>query len=373
MLLAQFSEAVHGIYDATLSPERWPAALDGVAALSGSRGAIVWAKDAGGWSTPMHSACMAGAMEAYAKEGWARQNPWLESRLEAGFRAGDVYRDLDIVTREEMETKPFYTDFLHRFGLGRQMVAIIYSDLGNPTCLVAHRDMATEPFQTDEMQTHLLVGRHFEQSLRITFEFSKLRTAHHSVSAAFDAVDRPMFIVDERSRPFQINRSAQELMDTYFVHDQGQLKPVSPSEEQAFFNIVQAAHGFAGDDGGEPRPVTLSGKNSKERIVVWGVPLVGASADKLGFTKSQKHVLVVAQPLLRQRLIDPTVIRSAYGLTTGEARLAALLAGGRSVKQAADELGLTEGTTRFVLNRIFQKVGVHRQSELVASILTLAR
>ncbi|MGR7995496.1 helix-turn-helix transcriptional regulator [Xanthobacter sp. ZOL 2024] len=373
MLLAQFSDVVHGIYDATLTPEHWPAALDGIAALAGARGAVVWAKTARGWTTPLYSPSLKEAMNAYVQEGWGQHNPWLQGRLDAGFRVGDVYRDLDLVSIEEMRSNPFYTDFLRRFDLGRQMVAVIYSQLGNPTCLAVHGAMSRAPFQAEEMQTHLMIGRHFEQSLRTTCEFSKLQAEHATMTAAFEAVDRPMFILDEQRHPVQINRSGQDLMDSYFVRDQGCLKPVAPEDEAAFSGVVEGAHRFAGNGEAEPRPITISHKDRTARMMLWGVPLVGASADKLGLGPAQKQVLVVAQPLLQEKSVDPTVIRGAYGLTTGEARLAALLAGGRSVKQAAAELGLTEGTTRFVLTRIFQKMGIHRQAELVSRILQLAR
>lgn len=371
MTLTLFNDAIYSVYNATLCPDHWSSALDDVASLSGSNGAILYAKRSEGWVFPIYSQNVTGAIDAYVREGWSKQNPWLESRTETGFRVGDVYRDLDIVTPEEMSSNPFYTEFLHRFGLGRQMVAVIYSDLGSPTCLVAHREMSKGPFRKDEMDTHLLVARHLEQSLRMSSEFSKINASHESLSHVFDAMDRPAFILDEGQKPLKLNRSAQNLMDNYFVHRESQLRPIMPHEEMAFSNIVRKAHNLMPTDDSKPEPATISGKNGEERLVVWSLPLVGSSADKLGFVRSEKNVLVLAQPLQQNRLIDLSVIRSIYGLTTGEARLASLLAAGRNVKQAAVELGLTEGTARFVLKRIFQKMDIHRQSDLVLKINNL--
>ena len=63
------------------------------------------------------------------------------------------------------------------------------------------------------------------------------------------------------------------------------------------------------------------------------------------------------------------VLQSLYGLTPAEAKLAALLAQGKSLTEAATELHVTQNTARTHLKHIFQKTGVNRQSELVKLIL----
>lgn len=371
MNFLKFNEAVRNIYDVVLSPDRWPATMDSIAALSDSTGAILHAKTPDGWAIPVHSPSIADALEAYVKEGWSARNPWLEHSIDAGFQIGDVYQNLDIVTAEEMERNPFHAEFLARFRLGRHMAALIHSPLGNPTCLVAHRDMSKGPFQKAEVDTHLLVAHHLEQSLRITSQLMQSNMAHQTLSGAFDAIERPAFILDENLHPIKLNPSAEKIIGKYFLEEEGQLTPILQDEKDTFSDIVRKAQNLTRDHGEALQPTAISARNRKERIVVWSVPLGGASADRLGLARSQKNVLVLAQPLKQQRLVDPTVIRSVYGLTPAEARLASLLAGGRTVKQAASELGLTQGSARFVLNRIFKKVGVHRQSELVPSILAL--
>ncbi|MBS7707364.1 helix-turn-helix transcriptional regulator [Chelatococcus asaccharovorans] len=368
-----FSDVVKSIYDATLDVDLWNSALDAVAGLSGSTGAVLYVKGRDGWTFPMHSAQISSALHDYVAEGWSLRNPWLEGRMEAGYRVGDVYRDLDIVTPREMRTNPFYTEFLHKFGLGRQMVAIIYSDIGNPTCLVSHRGMAKGPFRKNELQTHLLVARHVEQALRITSKFVKKEAENRSYAEIFDAVDYAMIVLDGDQRLVKLNREAEALIGNYFNHEKERLAPASREDAHAFTSAIQAAHKIQPGVQDAPHPITIGDRHGEERIVVWISPLVGAAADKLGFMSGKNNVLVLAQPLKRNRVIEPTIIRSIYGLSTGEARLASLLVSGRTVKDAAKELDLTEGTARFVLNQVFRKVGVHRQSELVAQMQELGR
>ena len=62
-------------------------------------------------------------------------------------------------------------------------------------------------------------------------------------------------------------------------------------------------------------------------------------------------------------------LRHVYGFTRSEARLARSLAGGRSLREAADDLGIAYGTAKVCLKTVFEKAGVHSQAQLVARIL----
>jgi DNA-binding CsgD family transcriptional regulator len=64
-------------------------------------------------------------------------------------------------------------------------------------------------------------------------------------------------------------------------------------------------------------------------------------------------------------------LRELYALTVVEARLAAWLAQGKSINEAAAAMGITINTARAYLKRIYDKTGVRRQPELVRVLLSL--
>ncbi|ABS63649.1 alpha/beta hydrolase fold [Parvibaculum lavamentivorans DS-1] len=68
----------------------------------------------------------------------------------------------------------------------------------------------------------------------------------------------------------------------------------------------------------------------------------------------------------------PEIFRKALGLTPAEARLAARLRFGLTLKEAAGELGIAVNTARNQLRSIFDKLGVNRQSDLVRHLTELA-
>jgi DNA-binding CsgD family transcriptional regulator len=71
-------------------------------------------------------------------------------------------------------------------------------------------------------------------------------------------------------------------------------------------------------------------------------------------------------------VVDEKALVSIYGLTRGEAALAAKVVQGKSIESAADELCISPHTARTHLKRIFMKTDTHRQPELVVRILTMA-
>ena len=68
---------------------------------------------------------------------------------------------------------------------------------------------------------------------------------------------------------------------------------------------------------------------------------------------------------------DPQTLRDLLGLTKAEARLAAFLAEGHSLVEAARQLGISHNTAKVHLSAVFSKTGVHRQAQLVSLLASL--
>ena len=64
------------------------------------------------------------------------------------------------------------------------------------------------------------------------------------------------------------------------------------------------------------------------------------------------------------------LLRSHFGLTPSEARLALHLVAGETLRSAEVKLGITYESARTQLKKIFNKTGTSRQAELVVVLLT---
>jgi DNA-binding CsgD family transcriptional regulator len=110
-----------------------------------------------------------------------------------------------------------------------------------------------------------------------------------------------------------------------------------------------------------PRP---SGRRS---LAVLVCPLGGAtSGDALG---RPEVVVFVTDPERRPQL-PADILAKLYGLTPAETRLALLLAGGKRLEEAAEELGISTTTARWTLKNLFRKTETDRQADLVRLLLS---
>jgi DNA-binding CsgD family transcriptional regulator len=83
------------------------------------------------------------------------------------------------------------------------------------------------------------------------------------------------------------------------------------------------------------------------------------------------QVLIVFADLDARRQIDTQPLMDAFGLCASEARLTSLLAGGASIENAAESLGIAVNTARNQIKRVFEKTDTHSQGQLISLVSQL--
>ena len=81
--------------------------------------------------------------------------------------------------------------------------------------------------------------------------------------------------------------------------------------------------------------------------------------------------LVLVVELGRRNRVDPDMVSAVLGLTPAESRVAVGLAEGRSVDEMAGATGNTKDAVYWHLKRIYRKLSISRQAELVRLVLSL--
>jgi DNA-binding CsgD family transcriptional regulator len=120
---------------------------------------------------------------------------------------------------------------------------------------------------------------------------------------------------------------------------------------------------------GEPKgsPITRPRRAAHSALIVRVVPGPGLEC----WPGTENHAALIT--LYDQDLgvdVDESVLCKLYGLTRGEAGLAALLLKGKSIEDAAADLFISPHTARTHLKRIFMKTDTHRQTELVVRMFS---
>lgn len=198
------------------------------------------------------------------------------------------------------------------------------------------------------------------EAIEIALEAVAARSARKSddATAALAAMSPAVAVVGSDCRILYFNESADDVLKSHngiVVDRTGTCIAACARVREDFHHAIRNA---AGNADAAPRFVTLSDSEDMEPLTAVIMP-VGQSRAAIMFTVPGRF----APPSL-DSLVE------LFGLTRVEATLAQTIASGGTVEEAATNCRVTVETARTYLKRIFQKVGVHRQVDLVQLILT---
>ena len=172
---------------------------------------------------------------------------------------------------------------------------------------------------------------------------------------------------DELERDMTRARSILRLGDGLSDRD-GVLGARNPDDQLRLERLVAAALPVGGAIA--VSGLMLLGRSSGlPPFVVHVKPAVVPQPD-YGARRTAALVLIV-EPGSQHR-IDPGLVARTLGLTPMESRVAAWLAEGRSVDEMAGAMGNTKHAIYWHLQRIYRKLSISRQAELVRLVLPLA-
>lgn len=359
-------DLVYAVYDAALAPERWPAVLSRIGAAFDAEGATIIFYSGVAQAEFIASPELAPMIEVYLKEEWWRRDIHAQRAIESHMTSGDVLDDFGIATPEEIETLPIYADFFSRVGLGWIMSSVMLPDLDMFVGLTVPRAKRKGPYGPEEIERLRALGRHVEQSLRLSLRIANLELAQGVALRALAELETGVYALDADGRLVFENPAGQAQFSDLFAVVDGRVTTLDPAAHPRFAALIDAARE---PEAAEPHPPSclLVGADGR-RVVVAALPLTEASRQRIG---ARAQTLVLTTPVARGRMVDPALLRDIFGLSLGEARLASLIGGGLAVRAAAGRLGVAESTARIVLKRVFRKLGVNRQAELVLQVSTL--
>jgi len=111
------------------------------------------------------------------------------------------------------------------------------------------------------------------------------------------------------------------------------------------------------------RSIPLPAGPDDPALVVHVVPLRRTACDLF----SGAQTLVAATAVDASRMVPSSgILMGLFDLTPAEARIAGALAGGQTLRQAAESTGIRMSTARAYLHEVFRKTGTAQQSQLVA-------
>jgi DNA-binding CsgD family transcriptional regulator/PAS domain-containing protein len=360
-----FDIAIEAIYDAAPNPSLWPRALQAIADCFKDVGALlIWQRDDGSAGTIVSPKLVA-AQKAF-EAGWWRHDIRTLRGWEAEYIEGaDAITDRDLVTQEEIDAHPIYTQFLVPHGLGWFGGKSLCPETHIKAYVSVQRAKVKGPFSDEELQFIARLARHVEKALRLSIRLFDAENNNLGLRQALTQLGVGLFAVDSELRIVFSNPIAEALLGDSFAIVNERLWIGSASLRADIATAISHAAKVEFQNPHTQKPILIKQAKSDRPLVIYilPVPRPPTLAHDL-LTRARTFILALDSSA--EKSLDPTLVRDLLGLTLGEARVAALVGSGLAPKTAAERLGLAETTVRTVLKRVFSKVGVARQGELVA-------
>jgi DNA-binding CsgD family transcriptional regulator len=291
--------------------------------------------------------------------------------------AGSVVTDTDVMPKAEFLQTAFYKDCLKPVGLYALMNC---RAARHPNGLVANiclfRTEAQGDFTAEDVARYRRLAPHLCRAAALEIRVAEAEGERRALAEALERMPGAAFVVDGAATVLRANVAGTGLLAARDglradATEGGALRAAHPAETEALRRLVAAAAegGERGPNGAEH--LCLSRAAPKPPLVVTVLPLGAQGGSVIGLPPAAAALLLATAPELPAEPPPTGLLRDAFGLTRAEAEVAAHAAMGEDVASIAAALGITQGTTRLHLHRVFEKTGVHRQAELAVVLARL--
>jgi DNA-binding CsgD family transcriptional regulator len=346
--------------DAAVGSGSWRDALDTVTEVTESFGAVLLPIKGDLIPNIPFSERTAPSLETYLRDGWYERDE-RHNGIHIMTQRG-VVDDLDISTFDRIKCHPYYQEFLAPHDL-RWYAGVRVMCGEDLWCLSIQRRIEQGPFSPSEKQRLAKLSDSLSTSAALARALGG--AAADAALEAFELSGKAVVLVNRNGEVFKANASAERLLSGE-VHIAK--RKLVAKDGRATAMLDRAIHDLLwhGTGAGLSPPIALP-RDGARPLLAYPARLPRVTASALADCQG---AIVLVDPDQRSQ---PAVaaLQVAFNLTGSEARLAARLATGQSLDDITGQIGIAKETGRSQLKSIFEKVGVHRQNELVAVLSSL--
>lgn len=341
------------IYEAALVPERWSLAIEQLCGVSGS------ATGAVAFISPQHGVRgIASAVINDAFQASINGPQWPASpRLGLAMTAppGGFVRVNDLLSAEALQSDAVEQD-LRRAGVGFQSFSSVPMPSADVALFTFERRLADGPHAGADLDRLDALRPHLARTSVLAARLG-LAQARRMVDT-LESIGLPAAALTADGRALAVNpafESTLALRPAAF----DRISIAAPAADALFQQALREANEAASPS---VRSIPVPADGGSAPLVLHLLPIRGAAHDV--FTRAA-FLLVVNAFGAQAAVPSLPLLHGLFDLTPKEARLAAALASGQALQEAAAQNGIQYSTARTHLEHIFQKTGVRQQTQLV--------
>ena len=290
------------------------------------------------------------------------ENPW--GGISSLYREGHFGHGFDKFTPRELRAGPFFNEWMRPAGLSGEVVYGGFPVLRGSVDELLVTLLGPRGLDALDDASEEIAARSMPYLRRTFLLLEKLRgqldapaTEPHWSRAVLDRLRMPAFVVDAAGRVAHQNPAADDALRAcrMLQRIRGRLTSPRPDVARRLERLVGQAASNLAARGGAMR----LDDDANVEIVITPLGATGGG-----------HALVVVVGQRDVRGADE-LLRSGFGLTRAEARLAAQLADCMSLRDAAAAEGITYETARTYLKRATEKLGLRSQAAVIDRVRQL--
>jgi DNA-binding CsgD family transcriptional regulator len=355
------------IYDCAIEPERWPQTLAEICRSAECVSGVLLLVDL---ERSRHRFAHTWGLSA----DWAKRYFEFSDELTQFYSVAfsrDICRDGEpllmsrLIERIGPHAQRIHDAWTQPQGISEMVQTVVLRQARRLAVLGANRHKSDGILTDRELTVMRLLVPHIRRAVSIIDILDAKTIEIRTLAATLDSFNAGILVVADRARILHANNAARVMLSERnpIASVNGMLSVHDSEADQELANAIALARADEASIGAHGI----------------GVPLRSEGA-------AVAHVLPLARGELRTRLVpqaaaavfitqpaDPApedigAMIANFGLTPAEARILRQLAGGATLVEAAEALGVSGNTARTHLAQIFSKTGVSRQSELAALV-----
>jgi DNA-binding CsgD family transcriptional regulator/PAS domain-containing protein len=291
------------------------------------------------------------------EEHFSSRNDWvnLGKHKVAG---GVVLLGEQICPQAEFERCEYYNDFLKRFHVAHLMAAVLRGTPEQFTAVSILGSKRRGTFTGAEVTLLEQILPHLRQAVRIRERLAPAGVGHDVALA--DTFAEGLLILDDQGGVLEANSAARRILGASGVVDlrRDGLHFRTPSLEARLRRLIRSV----------TAPFRLGRPTAGGTLLVTRAPCGG-----LAVPPGRAAAFAWVRDLNTAPASGAQWLSACFGLSPAEGRLVASLSDGCSRREATDAIGVTSHTARSQLKSALDKMGVHRQADLVRLAKVVAR
>jgi DNA-binding CsgD family transcriptional regulator len=282
---------------------------------------------------------------------------------------GSVFLGQQLCPDAVLERSEFYADFLRPMNAYHEFCGVITVDASAAFVIASLRPKERGPFDASDTLLLKTLMPHLQRALALQQRIAALETSAASAMDVLDTLPYGIVLISAEVKVLLANRFAKAIIDQNdgLAIIRKTLCTPRSADTQRLQKLVHESvatslgRGLrAGGTMNVPRP----SRRPSFHILVTPLHL----RPVLPAAQQPAAVAFISDP---EHQFDTPVqaLGSLFALSHAEARLAAVLVKGCSLREAAQELGVSLSTVRTQLKKLFEKTGTKRQSALIRAFL----